>query len=137
MKKKYVLLIILLIISIITVLLIKNPKEKMPFKDIHMDDVKSVTATLQPPNVTYELNTKEIEELIKILQSVVIYNKDNSYRNYCGQSVIFSIVKNHGSTIDIMAYSPFLVIDGTGYKTKYELCDKLSSLGNRIVKSGF
>ena len=32
-----------------------------------------------------------------------------------------------GTQTDIMAYNPFIVIDGIGYKTKYEPCEALNS----------
>ena len=34
---------------------------------------------------------------------------------------------------DIMAYNPFLVIDGIGYRTKYEPCQMLNSYANRLL----
>lgn len=136
MKKKSMLFyIILAVIIIIFFIINQNKLSEKPFKDISVDDVESVTVTLIPPNALYELNYEEIEELIEILHSVEIYNKDNSYEDYTGQNIIFSIVKSNNTTIKIMAYNPFIVIDGTGYKTKYKPCERLNSLGNRIRNS--
>lgn len=134
MKKKSILFTIILAVIIVIIFLIINQNRlpEKPFKDINMDDIKSVTVTLLPPNVYYELNSEEIKELIDILHSMEIYNKDNSYKDYSGQNITFNIVKNNNTTMEIMVYNPFLVIDGTGYKTKYEPCEKLNSLGNKI-----
>lgn len=135
MKKKSILFTIILAIIIIIIIFFtinQNRLSEKPFKDISVDDIDSVNVTLLPPNVSYELNYEEIEELIDILHSVEIYNKDNSYKDYDGQNVTFTIVKNNNTNIKIMAYNPFLVIDGTGYKTKYESCERLNSLGNKI-----
>ena len=41
-----------------------------------------------------------------------------------------------GSTTDVMAYNPFLVIDGVGYRTKYEPCEALSRYANQLLGSG-
>ena len=38
-----------------------------------------------------------------------------------------------GTQTSIMAYNPFLVIDGIGYKTKYEPCEALNSYANRLL----
>lgn len=134
MKRKSVLFTIILAVILIIIFFTINQKrvsEKI-LKDISVDDIESVEVTLLPPNVSYELNYEEIEELIEILHSVKIYNKDNSYKDYSGQNVTFTIVKNNNTTIKIMAYNPFIVIDGTGYKTEYEPCERLSSFGNKI-----
>ena len=61
-----------------------------------------------------------------------IYNKDSSYEQYSGQAVIYTISKADGTVLTINAYNPFLITDGVGYKTKYEPCEELNSLGNKI-----
>ncbi|WP_288222370.1 hypothetical protein [uncultured Clostridium sp.] len=136
MKKKGILFTIILAVIIVIIISFFNINQKRLseklLKDISVDDIESVTVILLPPNVSYELNYEEIEELVEILHSVEIYNKDNSYNEYYGQNVTFTIVKDNNTTIKIMAYNPFLVIDGTGYKTKYEPCERLSSFGNKI-----
>ena len=33
-------------------------------------------------------------------------------------------------------YNPFLIIDGVGYKTKYEPCQALNSYANELLNSG-
>jgi len=39
-----------------------------------------------------------------------------------------------GSKEEIMASNPFVVINGTGYKTKYEPCQKLNGYANRLLE---
>ena len=63
---------------------------------------------------------EEIEELTGYLNDVVIYNEDNSYTEYSGQGVIFTLKLSDGTQTEVMGYNPFFVIDGVGYKTKYE-----------------
>ncbi|GMQ64455.1 hypothetical protein [Vallitalea maricola] len=39
-----------------------------------------------------------------------------------------------GNVIEIGSYNPFSFIDGKCYKTKYEPCEKLNSLGSKLIK---
>lgn len=87
-----------------------------------------------PPDKTILIT--DIEELINYLNDVVVYNKDNSYTESCGQGVIFTLTMADGTQTEIMAYNPFLVIDGVGYKTKYESCQALNDYANRLLNEG-
>jgi hypothetical protein len=58
-----------------------------------MNEIKEVTVKLLPSNDTKSLNEEEIIELTETLHDVVIYNKDNSYTEYNGQAVIYTIAK--------------------------------------------
>ena len=55
---------------------------------------------------------------------------------YDGQGVVFTLTMVDGTQTDIMAYNPFIVIDGIGYKTKYEPCEALNSYANELLNSG-
>ncbi len=72
--------------------------------------------------------------LVDLLKDVVVYNKDNSYTDYSGQGVTFTLVMIDGTQTSIMEYNPFLVIDGVGYKTKYEPCEALNHYANRLLE---
>lgn len=106
-----------------------------PFQHITASDISSVSVQVLPPDATLELGETDINQLVAILHTVVIYNKDNSYGDYNGQAVIYTIAKKDGTQSVVQAYNPFLIIDGVGYKTKYEPCEELSQLGNRIMNS--
>lgn len=69
---------------------------------------------------------------MEILHKVVIYKEDNAYTEYAGQGVSYEITKTDGTITRIIAYNPFVIIDGVGYKTKYEPCEQLNWLGNNI-----
>ena len=73
---------------------------------------------LLPPNETVEI--ADYTELVNTLNEVVIYGKDDSYKEYDGQAVIYTITVNGGKVITVNAYNPFIIVDGIGYKTKYE-----------------
>lgn len=57
-----------------------------------------------------------------------------SYKKYGGQAVIYTITMNDGTEITVNAYNPFIIIDGIGYKTKYEPCERLSQIANELAK---
>ena len=71
--------------------------------------------------------------MTKILNAVVLYKKDNSYTKYSGQAVTFALTMADGTQTEIMAYNPFLVIDGVGYRTKYEPCEALNNYANKLL----
>ena len=83
-----------------------------------------------------KIEIENIQELVEYLNDVVVYNEDNSYTEYDGQGVVFTLTMVDGTQTDIMAYNPFIVIDGIGYKTKYEPCEALNSYANELLNSG-
>lgn len=95
-----------------------------PFKNLTAEDITSANVRLSPPDTTIQIS--ETEELASYLNEVVIYNKDNSYTEYAGQAVIFTLSLADGSQVEIIAYNPFIIIDGIGYKCKYEPCEALN-----------
>lgn len=105
---------------------------RKPYKDLDATQIASVTVHLIPPDATVQI--VEIEEFVDYLKDVVIYNEDNSYTEYCGQAVTFTLTMTDGTQTSIMAYNPFLVIDGVGYKTEYEPCEKLNNYANKLLK---
>ena len=105
---------------------------KKPYKDLDATQIASVTVHLTPPDTTVQI--VDIEEFVAYLKDVVIYNQDNSYTEYNGQGVTFTLTMADGTQINIMAYNPFLVIDGVGYKTKYGPCEALSNYANMLLK---
>lgn len=105
---------------------------RKPYKDLDATQIASVTVHLIPPDITVQI--VEIEEFVGYLKDVVIYNEDNSYTGYNGQAVTFTLTMTDGTQTSIMAYNPFLVIDGVGYKTEYEPCEKLNNYANKLLK---
>lgn len=129
-KKRLIVLIIgcLIVISIgIGVFVFSGQK---PYKNLRAEDIASATVYLAPPDKTIQI--VEIKELVTYLNEIVIYSEDNSYTEYDGQAVIFTLTMFDGSQEEIMVYSPFVVINGTGYKTKYEPCEKLNRYANQL-----
>lgn len=106
-----------------------------PLRDLELEEVATATVELYPPDATLELTQAEIEELVPILNRVVTYRRDDTYREYDGQAVIFTLTKTDGTQLRVQAYNPFIVIDGVGYRTKYEPCEDLNQLGNVILRA--
>ena len=66
-------------------------------------------------------------------KDIVIYNQDDSYTEYAGQAVVFSVTLLDGSQMEVTAYNPFVIIDGVGYKCKYEPCEELNDFANELL----
>ena len=107
---------------------------KMPYKDLKASDIVSVAVYLSPPDETVQITNAE--ELVSYLRKVTIYNEDTSYTDYYGQTVMFTLTMADGSQEKITACNPFVIINGIGYKTKYEPCEQLSRYANKLLNAG-
>ena len=113
---------------------IYNRVEKKPYSKISESDIAEVSilfGTYEP----YQLTENETEEFINMLKDVVIYKKDNTYVEYTGvKKSMFCIEKTNGKKIYIGTANPFFIINGTGYRTEYLPCDRLSRFYVEIVQ---
>lgn len=133
MKKKALKVIAACVLLIgIAVIVFAAAGGKKPFKDLKPSEIASAAVRLAPPDKTIQITEKK--ELVDLLKDVVIYNEDNSYTEYSGQAVIFMLTMADGMQIEIVAYNPFLIIDGVGYKTKYEPCEALNHYANILLE---
>ena len=107
---------------------------RRPYRELTAADIQSATVLLAPPDTTLEI--PDTGALAEYLSQVVIYGRDDSYTEYAGQAVRFMLHLADGSITDIVAYNPFLVIDGVGYRTKYEPCEALNRYANELLSSG-
>lgn len=103
-----------------------------PFKDLKASDIASAQVQLSPPDTTIQIT--ETEELVSYLNEVVIYGEDNSYTEYAGQTVIFTLDLSDGSQIKITPFNPFVIIGEVGYKCKYEPCEALNAYANELLR---
>ena len=112
MKNKKVIIPICVLIILIVAVLLVCPKVigKKPFAKISVDDISKVSVQLLPPDETVEVD--ELEQLVAALNDVVVYGKDNSYKEYASQAVIYTITLTDGKEMTVQAYNPFIVIDG-------------------------
>ncbi len=106
----------------------------MSFDNLTLNEIKSVSVKLIPPNKEFELNDDEIKEFINKLKDIVIYNREYSHLVSGGQVVIFTISKKDGTIISVNACNSYLMINDKSYKTEYEPCEKLSSFANECLR---
>ena len=103
-----------------------------PFKDLAAGDIQSVKLELYPPGAEFTLTPEEIEGLVPLLNDVMVYRRDDSWRDYCGQLCRFTLTLADGSQTTVDAYNPFLIVDGVGRRTKYEPCEALNHFANTL-----
>lgn len=133
MKKRMNFILLICILSVVVIIIgFAAAGGRKPYKDLDSSQIVSAVVRLIPPDETIQIT--EITELVNLLNNVIIYNEDNSYTEYCGQGVIFTLTMTDGTQTSIMAYNPFLVIDGVGYKTKYEPCEALNHYANMLLE---
>ena len=87
-----------------------------------------------PPDVTLELDEAEIETLAELLGDLRITWPDQSYTEYAGQAVQFTVTFSDGTETEVADYNPFLIIDGTGWRTAYEPCEALNRFANELLR---
>lgn len=109
-------------------------KGRRPYQNLDAADISSASVLLTPPDKRVAI--RDISTLVEYLKDVVIYQEDPSYTEYAGQSVVFTLTKNDGTQTEIAAYNPFLIIDGVGYRTKYEPCEALNQYANKLLNEG-
>lgn len=107
---------------------------KKPFASLTAEKLEKACIRLEPPGKSLELTEEEMEELISLLQKLKTGRRDDSYRDYCGQAVTFTLTETDGGEISVMTYYPFLVIDGAGYRTEYDSCHALDRFGSGLLE---
>lgn len=132
MKKKTWIISIASLVIILTIgIICYKSIGRRPYKDLEAADIVSASVELLPPDETVQII--EIKELVEYLNDVVVYEQDDSWREYSGQATVFTLVMADGTVEEITAYNPFVIINGTGYCTKYEPCEQLNNLANRLL----
>lgn len=106
---------------------------KKPLKDLESDEVLGASVRLVPPDMEMELTEAEIAQLVNLLNNVVIYQRDESYSEYAGQCVEFTLTKQDGTQLSVAVYNPFIVMDGTGYRIKHDPCEELNRFANSLL----
>ena len=76
----------------------------------------------------------EIETLAELLGDLRITRPDQSYTEYAGQAVLFTVAMADGTETTVTAFNPFCIIDGTGWRTAYEPCEALNRFANELLR---
>ena len=101
---------------------------------VNLENVSSITVSLYPPNETIILTDEQVEEVINMLNSISVGEKDDSYQELNGQGGQFDITKEDGSVVSIGELAPYIVIDGIGYKGVQKECEMLNDFANGLLK---
>lgn len=104
-----------------------------PFRDLEAGDIRSASVFLSPPGETVPI--PDTAALAELLQNVIVYRRDDSYTEYAGQGVTFTLTLSGGTRREVTAYNPFLVIDGAGYRTEYGPCEALNAYANELLRN--
>ncbi len=131
-KRTIIISLICILLVAITMIIFVFVSGRKPYKDLETAQIVSATVQLSPPGKIIQIT--KTKELVNLLKDIVVYNKDNSYTDYSGQGITFTLVMIDGTQTSIMECNPFLVIDGVGYKTKYEPCEALNHYANRLLE---
>lgn len=131
MRRKGVLAAAVILAALTAAVLIA--RGKMPYQDLKASEVVSAAVRLSPPDETVPI--ADPEELVALLKEVVIYREDDSYTEYSGQAVTFTLTMADGSQVELTAFSPFVIINGTGYRAEYEPCERLSRYANQLLNA--
>ena len=107
---------------------------RRPFRDLEAADITAASVTLMPPDVTLELDEAEIKTLAELLGDLRITRPDQSYTEYAGQAVQFTVTFADGTETELTDYNPFLIIDGTGWRTAYGHCEALNRFANELLR---
>ena len=107
---------------------------RRPFRDLEAADITAASVTLMPPDVTLELDEAEIKTLAELLGDLRITRPDQSYTEYAGQAVQFTVTFADGTETELTDYNPFLIIDGTGWRTAYGPCEALNRFANELLR---
>lgn len=119
-------------IAAVAAVLLWTTRPVRPFQDLKGADIASASVELTPPGETAEV--EDLEALAALLRETVVYEEDDSYNQYNGQAVTFTLAMADGTETQVMAYNPFLVIDGVGYRTEYEPCEALNAYANQLLE---
>ena len=132
MKKKTAGVLLCAVIVIAAAALVyTNFIGRKPFAGLKAEDIASASVQLLPPNQTVPVT--DLDKLAAALNDAVIYRKDSSYTEYNGQAVVYTIVLNDGTERTVNAYSPFLIIDGVGYRANAGSCERLARIADGLI----
>ena len=135
MKKKHFFLSFVTLLILVSIIAMPRFIGRKPLEELSINEIERVDVELFPPGKKITLTVEEITRLVPLLHDVVTYQEDPSYNQYDGQAVVFTILKKDGMTNTVMAYNPFIVLNGTGYRTQYKPCEQLNNFANELART--
>jgi len=140
MKNKY--LIALLICTLLSVCLIGcSPVDEewgnpgSPFIDVKSENVEKIVVIYGLYGKSYTMSDTEKELFIPLLNEIVIYERDESWRgNDGGLGIEFEIHYSEQDKITkVMPIDLYVEIDGKGYRSLHKPCNEVSDFLYRII----
>lgn len=120
--------IIIVILLIVLSLLQTGDK---PFESLKSEDVEKIELLVNPTNKITEVTKEEqINKIINTISKIVKNEVDSSWGSYDGQYIQYTIKKKNNEIIKIGVVSPFVTINGIGYKSTNNVCEELNDLAN-------
>jgi len=131
-----VLALVLLALIGCTVAYYYERQPKTPYSELTASEVEGITLIYGIHS--YELSEGEIAELIPLIQKLVIYERDDSWREYDGCSFTdIEVRKKDGVAFTLHFMNPFILIDGKGYRCEYKPCDNAGRYVYQIARREF
>lgn len=132
MKKNIIwIIVIVCVLTAAVSLALFLPSENQPFENLNAADIAAATVILSPPGQTIDI--QDTEMLASLLRDVVIGKEDDTWGQYNGQWVGFTLTMTDGTQLEVGAYNPFIVIDGVGHQCEYRPCEALSNYANALL----
>lgn len=132
MKNKWRVLILIAVMLIVVLMLGWYLAGRRPFRNLKAEEIASASMEIMPPD--QEVVVEDLDELVSHLQQLVIYRRDQSCSEYAGQAVVITLEMKDGSRMEIVEYNPFVIIDGVGYRCKYEPSEQFNHYANQLLR---
>lgn len=128
------LLAILLAFCLLGVFIGCSTVNETPFSTLTVEEVCSATVCISPPDRTFPV--EYITRLVALLKEIRLFEKTTLHQELIGQQITFSLELLDGTRREIALRSPYIVIDGVGYKTADEPRDKLEAFADQLQNHG-
>ena len=111
----------------------------MPFSELSSDDISSISVYAIPPDETVTVDDMaQIETIVEILRTVVIYQESDEWKEPSGgQGVFFTITKTTGEVLVVRPYGQQLIIDEQGYRAEYQPSENLNRIASTVLDTPF
>lgn len=106
----------------------------MPFIGAQAYNIKEVKMSLRPGGKKILLTEEEKKEFIKKIRFVVLFQRDDTFRQLNGGPVVFYITKENGKKLVLEEAAPYIAINDKGFKSLQICGEKLSDFAVAIYK---
>lgn len=111
-----------------------------PLETISADDIEEITVFAFPQGKEIVLSEAEVEQAVSLLQNLIVSKPGYGIFLFGmgGQTVVFTVQKSGGSTIEISNFGNILItINNISYQADYESAEALNKFANKALETGF